>query len=51
VLQCEDCGNDDIDKMCMGICAECGGEIVDIVDDGEATDGKACARIFVRWLF
>jgi len=41
VLQCEDCGNDDYDKMCMGICAECGGEIVDIDDVEEATDGEA----------
>jgi Zn finger protein HypA/HybF involved in hydrogenase expression len=41
MLACEDCGNDDVQRMCMGICAVCGGEIIEVDEDGERVDEDA----------
>lgn len=35
MIACEDCGNDDVERMCMGICAICGGEIIETDDDDD----------------
>lgn len=30
---CEDCGNDDQERLFWGICTECGGEVVEDEED------------------
>jgi hypothetical protein len=35
---CFDCGNNDGEKMIMGVCCECDGEIVEFDDDGELVE-------------